>query len=87
MVDSIEFDWILLRFVCVVLFERIFSVPTVYVVCTPFHHLSCVHIHVCVLPFVFNFPCRLYIAELSYFGLFPARERSSSCVEPSSAHR
>jgi hypothetical protein len=86
MVDSIEFDWILLRFVCVVLFERIFSFP-LYVVCTPFHHLSCVHIHVCTaLCFQFSLPT-LYIAELGYFGLFPARERSSSCVEPSSAHR
>lgn len=56
-----------------------FLVPTVYiccVLCTPFHHLSCVYIYMyVVLPFVFNFPCRLYSSSLGYFGLFPG-ERS-----------
>lgn len=58
MVDSIEFDWILLRFVCVVLFERIFSFP-LYVLCVHLFIISRVYIYTCVytaLCFQFSLP-------------------------------
>lgn len=75
MVDSIEFDWILLRFVCVVLFERIFSFP-LYVCCVHLFIISRVYIYtcVCVLPFVFNFPCRLYLAARLFWVISSQRE-------------